>query len=145
MLKYYKYPLKIWLTTSLLGTLSYLVCIVAGILVEEDAQIGNIHNLKSDNYFFMGVMALISLICSFPCFVILWVAYAKLIDHNVSRKKIRIMLCIFGAVISSICLLSVYYSIFNELGLKSILELLFPYNTVLIFSIWWFKISSKPA
>lgn len=145
MLKYYKYPLKIWLTTSLLGTLAYLLCLLAGILLEECAQIDNLRNLNSDNYFFMGVITVIALVCSFPCFITLWVVYSRLMDRNVSIKNIKIMLSICGAVTGSICLLAVYYLLLEEIELKSVLELLVPFNTVLILSIWWFKISSKPA
>ena len=145
MLKYYKYPLKVWLTTALLGTLAYLLCLLAGILLEEGAKIGNLRNLNSDNYFFMGVIAVIALVCSSPCFVILWILYSRLMDRNVTIKSIRIMLSIFGTVTGSICLLSVYYFILEGIELKSVLELLVPFNTVLILSIWWFKISSKPA
>lgn len=143
MLKYYKYPLKVWLTTALLGTLAYLLCLFVGVLFEESAQVGNVRNLNSDNYFFMGVIAVIALACSFPCFITLWVVYSRLMARDVSIQKIKIILTAFGAITGSICLLSVYYPLLGGIELNSVLELLLPYNAVLIVSIWCFNLRSK--
>jgi glucan phosphoethanolaminetransferase (alkaline phosphatase superfamily) len=143
MLKYYKYPLKIWLTSSLLGTLAYLLFLLAVTLIEGNGQLSNLRNLNSDNYFFMGVIAIIALVCSFPCFLILWAVYTRLMHRNVSIKTMKIMLSVLGTIIGSICLLSVYYFILNEFELKSVLELVLPYNTILVFSIWYFNLRPK--
>lgn len=143
MLIYYKYPLKVWLTSSVLGTLAYLLCLLAVTLIEGNGQLSNVQNLNSDNYFFMGVIVVIALVCSFPCFVILWIVYSRLMHRNISIKTMKIMLGVFGAVIGSVCLLSVYYLILEGVELKSVVELLVPYNAVLLASIWHFKLRSK--
>ena len=143
MLKYYKYPLKVWLTTAPLGTLALFLCSLVGILIEKGVQVENIRNLTSDDYCFMCVMVVISLVCSFPYFIMLWIVYSRLMKDQVNDKMIKIALSVFGAFVGSICLLSVYYFYLNELKLKSVLELLLPYNVVLISSIWYFKLKSK--
>ena len=89
MLKYYKYPLKVWLTTALLGTLAYLLCLLAVTIIEGEGQISNLRNLNSDNYLFLFIIAVIAFVGSFPCFITLWFGYYWLMQRNVRIKSWR--------------------------------------------------------
>lgn len=140
MLKYYKYPLKVWLTSSFIGTIVYLLVLLARSCF-QGANAGNVFNLTADNYTFMLVIILIAIFCSIPCWLILWLAFAKLSKKTISKTNLKAILLMISLVIGNTCIIFTYKFLLNGIDLASVLEIALSYSLALVFCIWFYELN----
>ena len=90
MLQYYKYPLKVWLTSTLLGT---LFSEIVNYLTAND------HNYQSDYFvsglseaiFFIFIFFGLSSLLSVPCWLLFWLIYHQALKYF-SKLSVKLLM-----------------------------------------------------
>jgi len=137
MLKNYKYPLKVWLTSAILGT-------VLGLIVNYvDSYFSFIGTLAYEvrgtgelvSYFL--TICLIALVLSIPCWFVLWLIYYKLAKPGNNKGRSILTLLGVGQVLcwGVFALLS---SLDDEFTLFMGGGIVLPYAIVVALSIWFY-------
>ncbi len=89
MLQYYKYPLKIWLTSALLGTILFYTVeyyYAAGPYRDELYQLNELS-------FYLGVTFILAMLVSIPCWLCLWYIYSWFTKkRKVKYLKLKMLL-----------------------------------------------------
>ena len=138
MLQYYKYPLKVWLVSAVLG---FLIIQIYTFLFEYfdatsySVYVGNIVVLQ----FFLLAGSFLLL---FPAFILLWLVYWLTDKMNYSPFKLKLLMVIFAQVICFLLFLLMYRGALVGAMLYS-LSMVFPYSISLLISSLAFRVKLK--
>lgn len=91
MLQHYKYPLKVWLTSALLGTL--FSEIVSYFTVNYNYQSDYFVSSLSEDIFFIFIFFGLSSLLSVPCWLLFWLIYHQALKYF---SKLGVKLLMLG-------------------------------------------------
>ena len=135
MLKYYKYPLKVWITVVLLSPLLYFLMVYIFSMIPSMENYGFSNSLER---FFDGYGDTVSVCLTFG--FVFWIVYALLEKLKVKNKKLCLLILFpllwWGAF---------YYvlGIVNDYFTFDIYFRLIPYSIVLAASILFYKLENS--
>ena len=124
MLQYYKYPLKVWLTSSLLGTILFI----------PYSQWIKPTSYPLDSIEIFLVTVILSALFSIPCWLLLWMAYTFASNHI--KKPLYLKLLI---ILSTQAML---VGLMYLLGLLAAGQIIVPFSLSLLISTVVFSVSS---
>lgn len=126
MSKHYKYPLKVWLTSALLGT---VLAVVIDYISSLYSFVGTLaYQLKSTWELastFLTIL-LLAIITTIPTWLIFWFVYTRLLKANKAAQYIRFWLVITAVVL---CLLTfaIIAIVINDMDALMRADILMPY------------------
>lgn len=127
MLKHYKYPLKVWLTASGLGTiLFYLYNYTEGILngaISEPVSISNA--------IFFGVTLMLSALFAAPAWLLLWWIYWRIETQHLSKFK-QLLILLIATQLLCWSTFYVVFSLDDGSPFRGNLDVILPYSAALI-------------
>jgi hypothetical protein len=122
------YSLKVWLTA------------VAGGSLGVDFLMGGLHNGAFGFMLSMIICLLFSLGCSLPSFIVFIISVFRLERTQLSITNIKIILSVLGLALTVLPFLVLVYLHYISL---SYFSLLLPYVSVIIASIWFYKLKTE--
>jgi len=133
MLQHYRYPLRVWLSSLILGTTLYSIYdVIQSWNYRSDYMIG------IEPYFYILILA-ISLLCSIPCLILFVVLYNFLLNTKLTVFKVKLILFL----ISEGFIVFWMYSLMDGGSNHSVLRylnLIAPYSIAIGVSIWFYKL-----
>jgi uncharacterized membrane protein YGL010W len=133
----YKYTLKVWLTSVLLGTTLFF----AFKSLQEISNPSGPVTAGSSTVFYYIIAVAIGLICSIPCLLLFAAGYNFIAGYIFSSIRIKLTLSIVG---QALCWLSFYigFGVNNGEALFKNLDITLPYAIATAFSVFAYKLSS---
>ncbi len=137
MLQYYKYPLKVWLTSAFLGS-AFLEA------VNYFTKDYNCHpseyfaNNWSENIFFVFIFFGISTLLSTPCWLLFWLVYHQALKCF-DKLRVRLLMIVVGQLLA----IALGYLVLGDLRLASTDAYIVPcYCLALLIATLMYKVNS---
>lgn len=134
MLRHYKYPFKVWLTSMILGgTFYYLYDLISSYNYRSEYMVG------SDPFFLILILGM-SLTFSIPCLILFVVIYNFLMDMTLSAFKIKLILLAISEVAIFLWMYILIDGGINH-SMFEYLSFIGPFSLVTGASIWFYKLN----
>jgi hypothetical protein len=135
MLRSYKYPLLVWLTTAVLGSVTSMASIFLYDSYDASSYSYYVGSVSAYVVFFVAY----SIIVSIPAFVILWLAYWQISRQDYSSFKIRVVMVVVSQCIFCLLMYLLFRKSLNAI-LQSGLFMVIPYSLSLLLSSIVYKV-----
>jgi hypothetical protein len=132
MLQYYKYPLKVWLTSAFLGSTFF----IAYTIWHSSKAI----SLSAIGFFFMAL--LFSILYAVPCWIMLMLTYRSALRYFKNLLSVKV----FTTVSAQIYFLSLLYLLVGKELFShplNFLDIIIPFSTALLISTLVFSADPK--
>jgi len=132
MLQYYKYPLKVWLTSAFLGSLFF----ISYTIWHSSKEI----SLSAIGFFFMAL--LFSILYAVPCWIMLMLTYRSALRYFSNLLLVKLLM----AISAQIYFLSLLYILTGKEMITdplNFLDTIIPFSTALLISTLVFSVNPK--
>ncbi len=127
------YPLKVWLTTAIVGTTFYSVC---QLIEFQSYKVEPILPWLKDLFPLYIMIFFASTILSIPCYLMYWYFYSLLLKSSLASNSIKLALLIIGQVLC-FGLLSII-TIYNGMFTKDVLFIFLSFSFSLLVSTFFY-------
>lgn len=135
MLNTYKYPLKVWLTACVLGTIFYFTYIIIYDLTNSSNYTLHI----GETTIWMIITLLYSILLSSPCWIVLWLLFIYFTKNVNNLAKLNVLLIITSQCLCWLCFYLLLLKSSNA-SFSNTLEITLPFSLALLLSSIFFNV-----